>query len=46
MKILDEDIFEITEIHRNSLDTKKKDKIYYVEILWKIYQKLFFKPSY
>ncbi len=28
---LDEDIFEITEIPRNSLDTKKKDKIYYVE---------------
>jgi phenylalanyl-tRNA synthetase beta chain len=27
-----EDVFEITEIHRNSLDTKKKDKIYYVEI--------------
>lgn len=27
-----EDIFEITEIQRNSLDTKKKDKIYFVEI--------------
>ena len=29
----DEGIFEITEIHRNSLDTKKKDKIFYVETL-------------
>jgi phenylalanyl-tRNA synthetase beta chain len=29
---LREDVFEITEIYRNSLDTKKKDKIYYVEI--------------
>jgi phenylalanyl-tRNA synthetase beta chain len=29
---LGEDVFEITEIHRNTLDTKKKDKIYYVEI--------------
>ena len=27
----DEDIFEITEIDRNTLDSKKKDKIYYVE---------------
>jgi phenylalanyl-tRNA synthetase beta chain len=27
-----EDIFEVTEIQRNSLNTKKKDKIYYVEI--------------
>jgi phenylalanyl-tRNA synthetase beta chain len=27
-----EDVFKITEINRNSLDTKKKDKIYYVEI--------------
>jgi phenylalanyl-tRNA synthetase beta chain len=26
-----EDIFEINEISRNSLDTKKKDKIFYVE---------------
>jgi len=26
-----EDVFEITEIDRNSLDTKKKDKIYYIE---------------
>jgi phenylalanyl-tRNA synthetase beta chain len=31
-KDLNEGIFEITEINRNSLDTKKKDKIYYVEI--------------
>tara|TARA_B100001093_G_C26826365_1_gene1014211 strand:- start:28 stop:1926 length:1899 start_codon:yes stop_codon:yes gene_type:complete len=31
-KYLNEDIFEITEISRNSLDTKKKDRIYYVEI--------------
>ena len=29
---LSEDVFEITQIERNSLDTKKKDKIYYVEI--------------
>ena len=28
---LSEDVFEITEIHRNSLDTKKKDKIFYIE---------------
>ena len=27
----DDDIFEITEIARSNLDTKKKDKIYYVE---------------
>ena len=27
----DEGIFEITEIYRNNLDSKKKDKIYYVE---------------
>jgi len=27
-----EAIFKITEIHRNVLDTKKKDKIFYVEI--------------
>ena len=27
-----EDVFEITEIQRNSLDTKKKDKIYFLEI--------------
>jgi len=26
------DVFEINEIQRNTLDTKKKDKIYYVEI--------------
>ena len=28
----DEGIFEISEIYRNNLNTKKKDKIYYVEI--------------
>ena len=28
----DEDIFEIIEISRNSINTKKKDKIFYVEI--------------
>ncbi|MDA9212547.1 phenylalanine--tRNA ligase subunit beta [Gammaproteobacteria bacterium] len=28
---LSEDVFEITEVNRNNLDTKKKDKIYYVE---------------
>jgi len=27
----DEDIFKITEIPRNTIDSKKKDKIYYVE---------------
>jgi phenylalanyl-tRNA synthetase beta chain len=27
-----EDIFEITEVSRNTLNTKKKDKIFYVEI--------------
>ena len=31
-KSLSKDVFEIIEISRNSLDTKKKDKIYYVEI--------------
>ena len=31
-KDLKEDIFKITEIDRNDLDTKKKDKIFYVEI--------------
>jgi phenylalanyl-tRNA synthetase beta chain len=31
-KDLKEDIFDITEIDRNTLDTKRKDKIYYVEI--------------
>ena len=31
-KDLNEGILEITEINRNNLDTKKKDKIYYVEI--------------
>ncbi|MDA8957353.1 phenylalanine--tRNA ligase subunit beta [Gammaproteobacteria bacterium] len=29
----DEGIFEISEIYRNNLNTKKKDKIFYVEIL-------------
>ena len=29
---LSEDVFKITEIDRNCLDTKRKDKIYYVEI--------------
>jgi len=29
----DEGIFEITEIYRNNLDSKKKDKIFYVETL-------------
>ena len=29
---LSEDVFEINEINRNSLNTKKKDKIFYVEI--------------
>jgi phenylalanyl-tRNA synthetase beta chain len=31
-KNFDEDIFKVTEIPRNSLHTKKKDGIYYVEI--------------
>ena len=31
-KNLDEGLFEIIEVPRNSLDTKKKDKIFYVEI--------------
>ena len=39
---LGEDVFEITEIHRNSLDTKKKDKIYYVEISLEDIPKNFF----
>ncbi len=39
---LHEDVFEITEIHRNSLDTKKKDKIYYVEISLEDIPKNFF----
>jgi phenylalanyl-tRNA synthetase beta subunit len=39
---LREDVFEITEIHRNSLDTKKKDKIYYVEISLEDIPKSFF----
>jgi len=39
---LSEDVFEITEIHRNSLDTKKKDKIYYVETSLEDIPKSFF----
>ena len=39
---LSEDVFEITEIHRNSLDTKKKDKIYYIEIFMEDIPKSFF----
>lgn len=34
--------FEITEVHRNSLDTKKKDKIYYVEVSLEDIPKNFF----
>ena len=30
---LNENVFKINEIHRNSLNTKKKDKIFYVETL-------------
>ena len=37
-----EDIFEITQIYRNSIDTKKKDKIYYVEIALEDIPKSFF----
>jgi phenylalanyl-tRNA synthetase beta chain len=37
-----EDVFEITEIHRGSLNTKKKNKIYYVEISLKDIPKNFF----
>ena len=36
------DVFEITEIQRDSLDTKKKDKIYYVEISIEDIPKSFF----
>jgi phenylalanyl-tRNA synthetase beta chain len=39
---LNEDVFEITEIHRNSLDTKKKDKIYYIETFLEDMPKSFF----
>ena len=39
---LSEDVFEITEIHRNSLDTKKKDKIYYIETFLEDIPKSFF----
>ena len=39
---LNENVFEITEIQRNTLDTKKKDKIYYVEISLKDIPKSFF----
>ena len=42
MKKFSEDVFEITEIHRNSLDTKRKDKIYYVEISLEDIPKSFF----
>jgi phenylalanyl-tRNA synthetase beta subunit len=37
-----DDVFKITEIHRSSLDTKKKDKIYYVEISLEDIPKSFF----
>ena len=39
---LSEDVFEITEIYRNSLDTKKKDKIYYIETFVEDIPKSFF----
>ena len=39
---LSEDVFEIIEIDRNKLDTKKKDKIYYVEISLESIPKSFF----
>jgi len=39
---LSDNVFEITEIDRNSLDTKKKDKIYYVEIFLEDIPKNFF----
>ena len=39
---LSEDVFEITEIHRNSLDTKKKNKIYYIETFLEDIPKSFF----
>ena len=39
---LNEDVFEITEIDRNSLDTKKKDKIYYIETFLEDIPKSFF----
>ncbi|MDA8982548.1 phenylalanine--tRNA ligase subunit beta [Gammaproteobacteria bacterium] len=39
---LSEDIFQITEIHRNSLDTKKKNKIYYIETCLEDIPKSFF----
>ena len=42
-KYIDEGDFEINEIDRNSLDTKKKDKIYYVEISIELIPKSFFK---
>tara|TARA_B100000900_G_scaffold415990_1_gene448333 strand:- start:3013 stop:4911 length:1899 start_codon:yes stop_codon:yes gene_type:complete len=45
-KSYDKDIFEIVEISRNSLNTKKKDKIYYVEIpLEEISESFFSKLS-
>ena len=40
-----ENIFKITEIDRNSLDTKKQDKIYYVEILLDDIPNSFFSNS-
>ena len=42
LKDFSEDIFEITEIHRNNLKTKKKNKIYYVEISLEDIPKNFF----
>ena len=42
IKGLSEDVFEITEIPRESLDTKKKGKIYYVEISLEDIPKSFF----
>jgi phenylalanyl-tRNA synthetase beta chain len=39
---LSEGVFKITEIHRNSLDTKKKDKIYYIETFLEDIPKSFF----
>ena len=42
MTNLSENVFEITEIHRSSLDTKKKDKIYYIEIFLEDIPKSFF----
>ena len=41
-KGLSEDFFEIIEIHRSTLDTKRKDKIYYVEISLEAIPKKFY----